>query len=236
MTSFPNDTDDPDIPEGPETQERPRILIIEDDPLNRSFLEAQIRGLGYEILTAEDGAVALEILNNQEPVDLILLDLFLPRVSGEEVLHAIRSDSINNSIPVIVITAADDAERRARVLRSGANDFIRKPFDVEELTARITAHLAARQTVQLASLLEVAGAIAHEINQPLTGLIGYAEMIRMHAASDAKIAKWVGNICMCAERISKTVKRLVALQKYTTIHYHGRRHILRMDADADDGE
>lgn len=218
----------------PDMSSTPRILIVEDDPLNRSFLQMQVADMGFDPTVVEDGQRALDVIKNDEPFDLILLDLFMPNMDGERLLECIRADDHSSSIPVIVITAANELERRARILQKGANDFVRKPFDVTELSARIKAHLAARQAVQLASLLEVAGAIAHEINQPLTGLMGYSELIQLHCKGDEKIEKWVTNITLCAERISHTVKRLVSLQKYSTIHYHGRRHILKLDDQANE--
>lgn len=114
------------------------ILLIEDEP---AFLEAMTRGLereGYSVTTAINGAAALEAFRSSQP-DLILLDLMLPgRMSGIDVCREIRRES---EVPIIVVTAKDDEMESVVLLEVGADDYVRKPFGMRELIARIRAIL-----------------------------------------------------------------------------------------------
>lgn len=114
-----------------------KILVVDDEPhlvkLVRSNLEAQ----RYKVLTAMDGLSALAIVE-KEGVDLLILDIMLPGMDGFEVLQKIREFS---SVPVIMLTAKDQDVDVVRGLRSGADDYVKKPFSVHELLARVEAVL-----------------------------------------------------------------------------------------------
>ena len=110
------------------------IAIIEDDISIGNLLEELLTGEGYRILRAYSGTEALMLLETNTP-DLVLLDLMLPGLSGEDVLPKIRN------IPVIILSAKADAEHKAELLIDGAADYITKPFNTKELLARITVQL-----------------------------------------------------------------------------------------------
>lgn len=111
-----------------------RILIIDDDIYIGNMEEEILSKEGYEVLRAYSGTEALLVLSRQKP-DLILLDLMLPGLSGEEVLPNIKG------IPVIVVSAKLDVDDKVKVLLGGAVDYITKPFDTKELLARVSVHL-----------------------------------------------------------------------------------------------
>ena len=111
-----------------------KIAIIDDDIHIGNMLEELLRGNGYDVLRAYSGTEALLLLSQNKP-DLILLDLMLPGLSGEEVLHQIRG------VPVIVVSAKVDVQDKVKLLLDGASDYITKPFDTAELLARITVQL-----------------------------------------------------------------------------------------------
>lgn len=113
------------------------IAIIEDDQHIGNILEEGLKREGYHILRAYSGTEALYLLGQHTP-DLILLDLMLPGLSGEELLPEIRN------IPVIVVSAKVDIDEKVNVLLSGACDYVTKPFDMKELLARIAVHLRNR--------------------------------------------------------------------------------------------
>lgn len=111
-----------------------KILIIDDDIYIGNMLEELLRGSGYDVLRAYSGTEALLLLCQNKP-DLVLLDLMLPGLSGEEVLPRIQG------IPVIVVSAKVDVQDKVNLLLGGAADYITKPFDTAELLARITVQL-----------------------------------------------------------------------------------------------
>jgi DNA-binding response OmpR family regulator len=113
------------------------ILIIDDSTTERAIVEAKLVGAGYSVLTAEDGRDGLKSLYGASP-DLVILDVVMPELDGWGTLERIRGIS---DVPVIMLTAQDQDEERIRGLRSGADDYITKPFTPDELLARIEAVL-----------------------------------------------------------------------------------------------
>ncbi|MDI6715987.1 MAG: response regulator transcription factor [Actinomycetota bacterium] len=115
-----------------------QILVIEDDPLIRETLEYSLRGAGFDVTTAETGKQGLTDLKAINP-DLVLLDLLLPEIDGFEVCKQIRQ--FDENVPVIMITALEDQRSKLKGFSVGADDYITKPFSIEELLARIRANL-----------------------------------------------------------------------------------------------
>ncbi|PKM53948.1 MAG: DNA-binding response regulator [Firmicutes bacterium HGW-Firmicutes-5] len=111
------------------------ILVVEDEPKILEFISSYIRNSGYNPIIAENGQKALHLFNS-ESIDLILLDLMLPDLSGEEICKTIREKS---NVPIIMITAKTDEESIIVGLNMGADDYITKPFSPRQLVARINA-------------------------------------------------------------------------------------------------
>ena len=116
-----------------------KILIVEDDKELSKIMQLELSHEGFETTTAEDGRSALEKLQSAQP-DLVLLDVMLPRLSGLEVLRKIRNE-IDEDLPVILVTARGETIDKVDGLNSGADDYISKPFKIEELLARMNAVL-----------------------------------------------------------------------------------------------
>jgi DNA-binding response OmpR family regulator len=117
---------------------RDMILVVEDEPGILDFIERGLRRMGHEVLVAADGARGLEFA--QDPaVDLVILDLMLPELSGDEVLRQLGP--LRPDLPVIVLTARGEVEDRIAGLDAGAVDYMVKPFSLDELAARVRAHL-----------------------------------------------------------------------------------------------
>ncbi|MDN5400753.1 MAG: response regulator [Pseudomonas sp.] len=117
-----------------------RILIVEDDADSANILEAYLLRDGYEVALAEDGQRGLDLYKSWQP-DLILLDVMLPRLSGTEVLSAVRRSS---DTPVIMVTAMGDEPEKLGALRYGADDYVVKPYSPREVVARV--HAVLRRT------------------------------------------------------------------------------------------
>ena len=119
-----------------------KILIVEDDAGISDFINLELKHEGYDTCIAETGRKALEKFSEYNP-DLILLDVMLPELSGLEVLRRIRKES---QVPVIMVTARGETYDKVNGLDAGADDYIPKPFEIEELLARLRATL--RRTVK----------------------------------------------------------------------------------------
>lgn len=122
------------------------ILIVDDDLHIGNVLEEVLKKEGYGVLRAYSGTEALFVLSEQKP-DLILLDLMLPGLNGEEVLPLIKN------IPVIVVSAKIDVDNKVALLLGGAVDYVTKPFDTRELLARIAIHLRGNEAERKTSAL-----------------------------------------------------------------------------------
>lgn len=112
-----------------------KILVVDDERAIVESLEYALERDGYKVLRAFDGAEALKIFRSQKP-DLIILDLMLPIMSGEEVCRLVRKES---SVPIIMLTAKDSEIDRVVGLEIGADDYVTKPFSIRELVARVRA-------------------------------------------------------------------------------------------------
>lgn len=118
-----------------------RVLIVDDEPRYLRLLDANLRTEGYEVVTASDGQQALDVFSVQ-PVDLILLDIMMPRMDGFAACQRIREFS---SVPIIILTAKGEEQDRVRGLDLGADDYLVKPFSATELLARVRAVLRRAQ-------------------------------------------------------------------------------------------
>jgi putative two-component system response regulator len=123
---------------------RPRVLIVDDEPMNRELLVANLDGLGYEVVEAADGVEALDAVDDREP-DLILLDVDMPRLDGIAVCRALKAHPTRRLVPVVILTAFLDRGTRVRGLAAGADDFLTKPFDRDELLVRTKVLLRERE-------------------------------------------------------------------------------------------
>jgi len=113
-----------------------KILIVDDEPIGRQLLEAILYPEGYEIIFAENGETALELIFSELP-DLVLLDVMMPKMDGFEVCKRVRDHAESAHIPIFLITALDDRDSKIRGIDSGADDYISKPFDRLEILAKI---------------------------------------------------------------------------------------------------
>ena len=114
------------------------VLVVEDDPGLLATLEFNLQATGYHVLTASDGATALDIRRSNS-VELIILDLSLPVMGGMQVCKALRD--AGDTVPIIMLTAWHQENQRVDGLRSGADDYVVKPFSLSELMARVEAQL-----------------------------------------------------------------------------------------------
>jgi DNA-binding response OmpR family regulator len=113
-----------------------RILIIDDEPYGRQLLEAILLEENYHLMFAESGQKAIKHVNEFLP-DLILLDIMMPEINGFEICQIIRSNVSTSKIPIILITALDDRDSKKKGFEVGANDYIPKPFNRNEVLVKV---------------------------------------------------------------------------------------------------
>ncbi len=131
------------------------ILVVEDDPIIRQTVEYALRRAGFTVASAADGIAALEAAERSQP-DLVLLDIMLPGMDGYEVAENLRA--ADKELAIIMVTALDSDRDKIRGLDTGADDYITKPFSMEELLARVRANLRrvrARETLSEERVIEV---------------------------------------------------------------------------------
>jgi len=164
------------------------ILIVDDNPSNLAMLFNYLTRRGYKVLVADSGKTALSMANEVEP-DLILLDVIMPEMDGYTVCTEIKNNERIKDVPVIFLSAVSSAEDKIRAFNSGGVDYITKPFNYEELAARVSAQLTIKhqkaKLLQLNNDLEVINTrkdrlfsiISHDIRSPLSTILGYSEII-----------------------------------------------------------
>jgi len=122
----------------------PVILVADDEPVNLSLIKRRLEWEEYEIATAEDGGQAVEVAKRLLP-DLIILDVMMPVLDGLQACRLIKEDPSTRDIPVIFLSALDDMDTKVNGLSLGANDYISKPFRVEELLARVAVAIRLKR-------------------------------------------------------------------------------------------
>jgi sigma-B regulation protein RsbU (phosphoserine phosphatase) len=117
-----------------------QILLVDDMVANLQVLQQTLDGLGYRILIAKSGESALTIAHKAKP-SLILLDIMMPGMDGFEVCERLKSDAATQEIPIIFLSAIDDTDKKVKGFSVGAVDYVSKPFQPEEVIARVNTHL-----------------------------------------------------------------------------------------------
>ncbi|NNF89971.1 MAG: phosphate regulon transcriptional regulator PhoB [Boseongicola sp.] len=131
----------------------PSVLVVEDEPAQREVLVYNLRAEGYEVVQAADGDDGLVLVEEMSP-DLIILDWMLPGVSGIEVCRRLKASPKSRAIPVILLTARGDEADRVRGLETGADDYVVKPYSINELMARARTQLRRARPAATGQLLQ----------------------------------------------------------------------------------
>lgn len=180
----------------PPTGIKGNILIVDDTPNNLRLLSSMLTKQGYEVRSAISGSVALMAVRTV-PLDLILLDINMPKMNGYEVCQQLKADEQTRDIPVIFLSALGEPLDKVQAFQVGGVDYITKPFQVEEVLARVENHLTLRRmqielqqakTDALKALeqeqelnrlkSEFVSMISHDFRSPLTSIQGFTELLR----------------------------------------------------------
>jgi DNA-binding response OmpR family regulator len=209
-----------------------RVLFADDDVIARTLLCAVLSDLGHEVMLAEDGERAWQSFQD-EPVPLVVLDINMPGLDGLTVCRLIRDHIAGRETFVIMVTARDGRDDLTAVLAAGADDYVTKPSSPENLRARL--EIAGQRIVQnaasraaeaelarsrwLAGIGETTIAIEHEINNPLSALLGHAELLLMDEGMTAEQMDSLRIIQEQAVRIADVVRRLARLKNPQSVEY-----------------
>ncbi len=116
------------------------ILVVEDNEISRNMMKEMLPKIGFKVLTAENGKIALDLVNLNHP-DLILMDIRMPIMDGIEAITAIRSNPVTSKIPVIALTASTSSNNKEKLIKKGFDDYLGKPFKVNELISILSAFI-----------------------------------------------------------------------------------------------
>jgi two-component system, sensor histidine kinase and response regulator len=207
-----------------------RVLIIEDDTLIRGNIAEALSYEGFAILEAENGRIGLQMARDYLP-DLIISDVMMPEMDGYEVLTHLRSDPGTASIPFIFTTARIDQSSRRQGMDLGADDYLTKPFAVQELLSAVNTRLRKHALLveeyeqKLESLRgQLLSSLPHELRTPLTGIIGYAELLMLEGddLDGSQVMAMATNIHKAGQRLSRLIENYLL---------YAQIEILRSDPD-----
>ncbi|MEO0054201.1 MAG: hypothetical protein RLZZ50_148 [Verrucomicrobiota bacterium] len=203
---------------------KPRVLVVDDQPVNVQLLQRALEGEGIEVIPAYAGQEALDLAGRVRP-DLIVLDVTMPGMDGIEVCQRLQADGSHQAIPIIFITALSSKAGRLTGLGVGAVDYITKPIDIDETVARVRTQLrlvqANRDMLDLqrrlqeargaASVGAITQGIAHNLNNLLGIVLGYLELIKTHAAKPDAVRANAVNLEAAVQRIVTIIRQLGSL-------------------------
>ncbi len=157
------------------------ILIVDDNPANLGMLFRYLTKYGFKVLLTSDGESALELIN-EEPPDIILLDILMPGLNGFEVCSKMKESEKTQSIPVIFLSALTDTSDKVKGFEAGGVDYITKPIQHEEVLARVAAHLTIRNQRNKLAKINVSkdrlfSIISHDLRSPFMSIIGSTQLL-----------------------------------------------------------
>lgn len=211
---------------GGKTKDRPaaRILVVEDDHNLSRLIQSAMRRSGIDVDVAETAAEALTSYRTRRP-ELVLLDVVLPDESGFDVCRKIRA-SFGTSTPIIFMTAKNDLRSRLEGFQSGGQDFVQKPFYVEEMLKRIQLNLQSSRARQVMasrnaqleardeSRVDMMNIIAHDLKVPLTTIITAIKMVtEQYLVTDPILQRLMRSSHKCAENMNLLIEDIIDIGK-----------------------
>ncbi len=220
-------------------EEKDKILIVEDEEDTKFILNTLLKRAGYEVRTAVNGLQALEILKEFKP-HVILADWTMPEMDGVELCNILKGKEEFKSVYYIILTARATLRDKVEGLDTGADDFLVKPTDNQELLARIRTGIRItklQEELKTAehnkALIEMAFTAGHQINNPLSSLVLSIENIKSELSESElkKIAEEIEIMEEAIRRIKKTVDTLAQLKNPKLTDYTSGTQMLDLDSD-----
>ena len=212
--------------------ERANILVVDDTPANLRLLSGLLRDHGYEVRPAPSGELALKAAEN-DPPDAILLDINMPGMDGYEVCERLKANRKLCDIPVIFISALNETMDRVKAFGVGGVDYVTKPFQFEEVLARVRTHLElyrlqknlgalvdeqVKQITRLQrseAIASFAGGIAHDFNNVLFAITGYTKMVKDELPEDTSVSEDLDRVLAAADRATNLVRQILTFSRQT---------------------
>jgi len=226
--------------EGAKRKNEMRVLIAEDDLVSRKILESVLVKWGYEVISTRDGNEAWERLKTLDSPQLAILDWMMPGKDGVALCQELRQQERLRPLYMILLTAKDRPEDILRGLNAGADDYIVKPFNSEELRARVNVgrRMLGYQTKlmekeKLTGVLEMAGAVCHELNQPLQTVLGFSDLLLTEITEGDPKYPMLKTIKGEIERIGKLTQKIMRITKYRAKDYiEGQSRIIDIESSS----
>ena len=218
------------------------VLIADDDPIALKLLEKNLKNWGYSVRAVADGEKAWAAFQQENAPRLAILDWQMPGIDGVNLCTKLKKQKRSQPLYLIVLTSRNEPGDSVQCLQSGADDYIAKPFDTAELKARVSvgqgileiqAELSEREKLQGA--LEMAGAVCHELNQPLQVVLGFTELLLMQTRPDDQRYSNMERIQEGVELIGRLTHKLMNLTTYKSKPYLGRSNIVDIDLASEEG-
>ncbi len=202
------------------------VLVVDDNKVNVGIIRQMLRRRGFSVLTSDSGAEALAIARKIKP-GIILLDIMMPDMDGFETCRRLKNDAATADIPIIFLSALDDTENKVHAFEVGGVDYITKPFQKNEVLARVDVHLRMRRLEmeqrrnieELSELNEekdkMMQIVSHDLRSPLGGIKGLAEILRdgEESSDPATVREFTAMICDSVESLIGLVNDLLDLAK-----------------------
>lgn len=219
------------------------VLVADDDEEMQAWFEVMLTSAGHTVRVVGTGTEALAAWTAEKPT-LVLLDWQMPGLDGIEVCRRIRAAETGRETFVMVVTARDGTDDLRRMLDAGADEFVTKPLSADVFATRLSIaerriELAAARRAAEAELVkakflsgigETAIAVQHEINNPLTALLGSVALIKHKLVREDEIPETLAIITEQAERIALVVKRLSGLREPRSVEYLAGKQMIDLSA------
>jgi signal transduction histidine kinase len=203
------------------------VLVVDDEEQNRSLLRDPLEARGYEVAEAENGLLALQNIAARPP-DVILLDLMMPKMDGFEVCRRLKKDPKTAHIPILMVTALSERGDRLMGIQAGANDFLNKPIDIQDVILRVGNAVYAKhlhdqlleqfiQAQKMEVVGQLASGLAHDFNNILAVIMGYSDLIMSDLDPGSPLQKYTEEIRHASERAAGLTRQLLVFSRKPTV-------------------
>ena len=203
-----------------------KTLIVDDDPATRTALENVLEKWGHDVDSTTSGDEAWEVLKDANTPYMIILDWLMPGMDGMTLCRKLREQDDYKPFYIIFLTSRGSREDVIEGLENGADDYIVKPYDYGELRARVQVgvrflklQMELQRREKRQGILEMAGAVCHELNQPLQYVSGFSDMLLAQGDPEDKNYKMIEGIKTGIDRISKLTKKISLITRYQPMEY-----------------